>query len=324
MADILQRAREVFDVEIDALHHVRDLLDDRFVAVSRACLEAVSGGGKLILTGIGKSGYIGKKIAATLSSVGSPAVFMHPVEALHGDLGIMQEHDLMLALSYSGETDELLGMLAPAKRLGIKIIAITGNADSSLARLCDYVLPMPVPKEACPFNLAPTASTTALLAIGDALAMVLLQERGFTKENFGRLHPGGAIGRMVTMRAIDIMRSEDRSAIVGPDWKLRDALFRMSQARCGAAIVADEDRRLLGIFTDGDFRRRAEKDLNVLERPMREVMTSNPVSVQSSALAAEVLKLVEERHINGVIVLDDDGRVAGLIDVQDLPGLKLM
>ena len=323
MADILQRAREVFDVEIDALHHVRDLLDDRFVAVSRACLEAVSGGGKLILTGIGKSGYIGKKIAATLSSVGSPAVFMHPVEALHGDLGIMQEHDLMLALSYSGETDELLGMLAPAKRLGIKIIAITGNADSSLARLCDYVLPMPVPKEACPFNLAPTASTTALLAIGDALAMVLLQERGFTKENFGRLHPGGAIGRMVTMRAIDIMRSEDRSAIVGPDWKLRDALFRMSQARCGAAIVADEDRRLLGIFTDGDFRRRAGVP-DILTRNIAEVMTHNPASICQDALAVEVLRLVEARKVDDIIVTDADGKVVGVVDIQDLPGLKLM
>lgn len=324
MDDIIQRAQEVFDIEIEALRHVRDRLDGAFGDVCSVCLDALASGGKLILTGIGKSGYIGKKIAATLSSVGSPAVFMHPVEALHGDLGIMQKHDLLLALSYSGETEELLGMLAPAKRFGVKIVAVTGNADSSLAKLCDYVLPVPVPREACPFNLAPTASTTALLATGDALAMVLLRERGFTKENFGRLHPGGAIGRKVTMRAADIMRGENRSAIVGPDWKLRDVLERMSAAKCGAAIVVDGSRRLLGVFTDGDFRRRAEKNLDVLDRPVREVMTRNPVSVRSTALAVEVLKLVEERHINAVIVLNDDGGVAGMIDVQDLPGLRLM
>lgn len=322
--NILKHAREVFDIEIEGLAAVRDRLDDSFVEMARLCDECISAGGKLILTGIGKSGYIGKKIAATLSSVGSPSVFMHPVEALHGDLGIMQKHDLMIALSYSGETDELLGMLTPAKRLGVKVIAITGEGSSSLAHLSDLTVAMPVPREACPFNLAPTTSTTATLAVGDALAMVLLQMRGFTKENFGRLHPGGAIGRMVTMRVADIMRDAARSAMVTPELKVRDALCRMTGARCGAAIVTDAAGKLLGIFTDGDFRRRAEKDISVLDRTMSEVMTPHPAAVRASALAVEAVKMVEDRKINSVVAVDDEGRAVGLIDVQDLPGLKLM
>ena len=294
---ILERAREVFDTEA---------------------------GGKLVLTGVGKSGYIGKKIAATLSSVGSPAVFMHPVEARHGDLGIMQKNDLLIALSYSGETEELLVVLTPAKRLGVELVSITASRTSSLGRMSDLVVEMPVPKEACPFNLAPTTTTTALLVLGDALAMVLLDEHGFTKSDYGRLHPGGAIGRMVTLRAGDIMRGRDRSAIVCAEATVRDAIIRMSGARCGSAIIEDGDRRLLGIFTDGDFRRWAEKDMSVLERAMSEVMTPHPVAVHAGQLAVEVLKVLESRHIDDIVVLDDDDRVAGFIDVQDLPGLKLM
>ena len=324
MSRILDCARHVFDVEIEGLQHLRSGLDGSFETVVGVCLETLSAGGKLIFTGIGKSGYIAKKIGATLSSVGSPSVFLHPVEALHGDLGIMQKNDLMLAVSYSGETEELTRVIVPAKRLGVKVIAITGNAQSSLAQMSDYTLPMPVPREACPFDLAPTTSTTALLALGDALAMVLLQEQGFTKENYGRLHPGGAIGRAVTMRAVDVMRGGDRSAVVSPDMSVEDVLLAMTEARCGAAIVADEDRRLLGIFTDGDFRRWAKRDIGVISRRIEDVMTKNPAFVHAQDLAVEVLKVVEERHINGVIVLDADDRVAGLIDVQDLPGLKLM
>ncbi len=324
MSRILDCARHVFDVEIEGLQTLQRELDSSFETAAGVCLDTVNRGGKLILTGIGKSGYIAKKIAATLSSIGSPAVFLHPIEALHGDLGIMQKFDLMLAVSYSGETEELIGVIVPAKRLGVKIVAITGNKESSLARLCDYTLPMPIPREACPFNLAPTTSTTALLALGDALSMVMLQERGFTKENYGRLHPGGAIGRAVTMRAADVMRGGDRSAVVGPDMLVEDVLLAMTEARCGAAIVADGDRKLLGIFTDGDFRRSVKKDIGVLQCRISEVMTEHPAYVHADDLAVEVLKVVEERHINGVIVLDQSDRVAGLIDVQDLPGMKLM
>ncbi len=324
MDNILQRAREVFDIEIAGLLHVRDLLGESFEATVNLCSEATRRGGKLIFTGIGKSGHIGAKMAATLSSVGTPSVFMHPVEALHGDLGIMQKDDLMIALSYSGETDELLGMLVAAKRLGVKVVSITASAQSSLGKMSDLVIEMPVPQEACPFNLAPTTSTTVLLAIGDALAMVLLQARGFTKSDFGRLHPGGSIGRRVTLRAADIMRSGDRCPLLRPEQKLREALLRMTGARSGAAIVVDDANRLLGIFTDGDFRRRIEKDAQALERPLSEVMTPDPAAVKAEALAVEVVKIVEERHINSVIVVDEDRHVAGLIDVQDLPGFKLM
>ncbi|MDD3886508.1 MAG: KpsF/GutQ family sugar-phosphate isomerase [Victivallaceae bacterium] len=321
---IIERAQEVFDIEIDALQTLRGNLGDGFEKMVARCKETVQSGGKLVFTGVGKSGYIGKKIAATLSSVGSPSVFMHPVEARHGDLGIIQKHDLLIALSYSGETEELLVVLTPAKRLGIELVAITASAESTLGKMSDLVVEMPVPREACPFNLAPTATTTALLVLGDALAMVLLDCLGFTKNDYGRLHPGGAIGRMVTMRATDIMRDVEHSALVKTTDQVREGLFRMSHARCGSAIVVDDDRRLLGIFTDGDFRRWAAKDMTVLERTMGEVMTANPVSISSGSLAVEVMKLLEKKHIDDVVVTDDDGRVAGFIDVQDLPGLKLM
>jgi len=321
---ILERAREVFDTESCGIAAVRDNLGETFEELVERCMKTLSAGGKLVLTGIGKSGYIGKKIAATLSSVGSPSVFMHPVEARHGDLGILQKNDLLIALSYSGETEELLVVLAPAKRLGVELVAITASRNSSLGKMSDLVVEMPVPKEACPFNLAPTTTTTALLVLGDALAMVLLDEHGFTKNDYGRLHPGGAIGRMVTLRAGDIMRGRDRSAIVHVDATVRDAIIHMSSARCGSAIVEDDGRRLIGIFTDGDFRRWAEKDMSVLERSMGEVMTPHPVAVRAEQLAVEVLKVLESRHIDDIVVLDSDGCVAGFIDVQDLPGLKLM
>ncbi|MDD4818006.1 MAG: KpsF/GutQ family sugar-phosphate isomerase [Victivallaceae bacterium] len=324
MNRIIERAREVFDSEIEGMLTVRDSLGDSFIGAVNMALEALNSGNKLVFTGIGKSGYIGKKIAATLASVGSPSIFLHPVEALHGDLGVIQRGDLLFALSYSGETDELLGVIAPAKRLGIKLVAITGMPESRLAKLSDLTVAMTVKCEACPFNLAPTTTTTSLLALGDALAMVLLEKRGFTKEDFGRYHPGGAIGRAVTMRAADIMRKDDHFAIVSGDTQVREALYRMGKARCGSATIIDGEGRPIGIFTDGDFRRAAERDIEVLKRPMREVMTPNPCSVNIDCLAAQVLKLIEDRHINDIIVVDDGGKVAGLIDVQDLPGLKLM
>ncbi len=324
MSRILERAREVFDCEIDGLNTVRNSLGVEFEQAVGLAKNSLASGNKLIFTGIGKSGYIGKKIAATLSSVGSPSIFMHPVEALHGDLGIIRKGDLVFALSYSGETDELLGVIAPAKRLGIKVVAITGNADSRLAQLSELCIPMKVEQEACPFNLAPTTTTTALLALGDALAMVLLEVRGFTKEDFGRYHPGGAIGRAVTMRVSDIMRTGEHFASALPTTPVRDAIYTMGKARCGSTIIVDEQGFLKGIFTDGDFRRAAERDINVLTRSMAEVMTANPSFVKADALAVEVLKMIEERHINDIIVVDNNKKVVGLVDVQDLPGLKLL
>ena len=263
-------------------------------------------------------------MAATLSSVGSPAVFMHPVEARHGDLGIIQKNDLLIALSYSGETEELLVVLTPAKRLGVELVAITGNPESTLAKMSDLVVEMPVPREACPFNLAPTTTTTALLVLGDALALVLLDMHGFSKSDYGRLHPGGAIGRMVTTRAEDIMRKLENSALVKVESTVRETIYAMSHARCGSAIITDAENHLLGIFTDGDFRRLAEKEDKVLVFTMNEVMTKNPVSIKKDALAVEVLKILEQRRIDDIVVTDSNGIVCGFIDVQDLPGLKIM
>ncbi len=321
---VLDRAREVFDTEICGIGAVRDSLGASFEELVARCMATVGRGGKLVFTGIGKSGYIGQKIAATLSSVGSPSIFMHPVEARHGDLGMLQKNDLLIALSYSGETEELLIVLNPAKRLGVELIAITAGKASSLGKMSDLVVEMAVPREACPFNLAPTTTTTALLVLGDALAMVLLEQQGFTKNDYGRLHPGGAIGRMVTMRACDLMRNRERSAIVNVTESVRDAIIKMSGARCGSAIIEDGEGRLLGIFTDGDFRRWAEKDMSVLELSMEKVMTRNPVSVKAEQLAVEVIKVLENRRVDDIVVVDDDNRVQGFIDVQDLPGLKLM
>ena len=321
---ILKRAYEVFDTEIEGINAVRAKLSESFAELVQRCSDTIDRGGKLVITGVGKSGYIGKKMAATLSSVGNPSVFMHPVEARHGDLGLLQKDDLLIAISYSGETEELLAVLPPAKRLGVPLIAIAASKESSLGKMSDFTFEMPVPKEACPFNLAPTTSTTALLVLGDALAMVLLDQRGFTKSDYGRRHPGGAIGRMVTMSARDVMRKPENSALVKADLSVRETLYEMSRARSGAAIVVDDDNRLLGIFTDGDFRRRAADDENVLKRKMSEVMTVNPVTVKADSMVAEVVKVVESRRIDDLVVIDNDGKVAGFIDIQDLPGLKIM
>ncbi|MCI5778736.1 MAG: KpsF/GutQ family sugar-phosphate isomerase [Lentisphaeria bacterium] len=322
--DALELAREVFDIEIEGVTALRDELGPSFAALVDRCAAAVDAGGKIVLTGVGKSGYIGRKIAATLSSVGNPAVFMHPVEARHGDLGILQKNDLLVALSYSGETEELLVVLTPAKRLGVELAAVTASRNSTLGKMSDFVLEMPVPREACPFNLAPTTTTTALLVLGDALAMVLLNKHGFTKSDYGRRHPGGAIGRMVTMKAGDVMRKAAEIALVAPEATVRETLYAMSHARSGAAVVADGEKRLLGIFTDGDFRRRAADDDLVLTKRVGDLMTPNPVSIQADAQVVEVIKLVEKRRVDDLVVVDGSGRVAGLIDIQDLPGLKLM
>lgn len=324
MDEQLAIAREVFDIEIEALAHLRDNLDGSFLELAEKCHSILKGGGKLVLTGIGKSGYIAQKIAATLSSVGSTAIFVHPVEALHGDLGVICDQDLLLAISYSGETEELLAMMPGARRLGVFMVAVTGAPESRLAEFCDMTLEMAVPREACPFNLAPTATTTALLALGDALAMVLLRLHGFTKEDYGRYHPGGAIGRAVTLRVADIMRTGQALALVKADDTVKQSLLKMTTARCGSAIVVDDDDKLLGIFTDGDFRRHIERSVTVIDKSIGEVMTLNPSYVKADELAVEVLKVIESKKINDVVAVDMAGRVVGLVDVQDLPGLKLM
>ena len=322
--DVLLRARQVIDTEIEGLHALRDSLGEPFIQLVRQSLTVLERGGKLVLCGIGKSGHIGHKVAATLASTGSRAVFMHPVEAMHGDLGLLAAEDLLLAVSYSGETDELLAVLPAAKRLGASVVAITGNRNSRLAQWSDLVVPMTVPREACPFNLAPTTTTTALLALGDALAIVLLECRSFGRDDYARLHPAGAIGRSITLRVTDIMRSGERFAAVGPETPVRDALLAMTRARCGAVAVVAADGLLLGIFTDGDFRRHVTRDTAVLEAPIGSVMTPKPIVICADAIAVELVKLLEERKIDDVLVVDREQRAVGLVDIQDLPRFKVM
>lgn len=321
---ILERAREVIDIELSGVKKVRDELGAPFVALVRKCLDILHHGGKLVLCGVGKSGHISKKLAATLASTGARAVFMHPVEAMHGDLGIVSPQDLLLAVSYSGETDELLRVLPAVKRMAVPIVAITGKTDSRLAEFSDMVVPMPVEREACPFNLAPTTTTTALLALGDALAMVLLDCQDFQLSDYAMNHPAGAIGRTITLTVRDCMRTGEHCASVHPGTSVRDALLAMTKARDGAVAIVDDADKLLGIFTDGDFRRTMTADDNILHAPIESVMTPNPISINQKQMAVEILKLLERKKIDDVTVVDDNGRFVGMVDIQDLPKFKVM
>lgn len=321
---ILERAREVIDIELSGVKKVRDELGAPFVALVRKCLDILHHGGKLVLCGVGKSGHISKKLAATLASTGARAVFMHPVEAMHGDLGIVSPQDLLLAVSYSGETDELLRVLPAVKRMAVPIVAITGKTDSRLAEFSDMVVPMPVEREACPFNLAPTTTTTALLALGDALAMVLLDCQDFQLSDYAMNHPAGAIGRTITLTVKDCMRTGEHCASVHPGTSVRDALLAMTKARDGAVAIVDDADKLLGIFTDGDFRRAMTADDNILHAPIESVMTPNPISINQKQMAVEILKLLERKKIDDVTVVDDNGRFVGMVDIQDLPKFKVM
>lgn len=321
---ILERAREVIDIELSGVKKVRDELGAPFVALVRKCLDILHHGGKLVLCGVGKSGHISKKLAATLASTGARAVFMHPVEAMHGDLGIVSPQDLLLAVSYSGETDELLRVLPAVKRMAVPIVAITGKTDSRLAEFSDMVVPMPVEREACPFNLAPTTTTTALLALGDALAMVLLDCQDFQLSDYAMNHPAGAIGRTITLTVRDCMRTGEHCASVHPGTSVRDALLAMTKARDGAVAIVDNADKLLGIFTDGDFRRAMTANDNILHAPIESVMTPTPISINQKQMAVEILKLLERKKIDDVTVVDDNGRFVGMVDIQDLPKFKVM
>ncbi|HWN96272.1 MAG TPA: KpsF/GutQ family sugar-phosphate isomerase [Methylomirabilota bacterium] len=320
----LARAREVFDIEIAALKAVRAQLDGAFEQAVALVTAAVGQRGKVIVVGIGKSGNIGRKIAATLTSTGSTSVVLNSVDALHGDLGIVNDGDVILALSYSGESEELLNLVPALKRFAVKIISFTGVPRSSLARYSDVVINVRVPKEACPFNLAPTASTTAMLAMGDALAMAVLQGRGFKQSDFAKYHPSGAIGRALLVRVKDIMRSGARNAVASQKLKVREALLVMTKAKSGSLSVVNERGKLAGIFTDGDFRRHMAEDDDLLSQPLASVMTRNPISVRDEALAAEALKIFNERNIDDLIVVNSKKEPVGLIDSQDLPKLKFM
>lgn len=320
----LAHAREVFDIELAALKAVRSQLDGAFEQAVETIVESLSQRGKVVIVGIGKSGNIGQKIAATLTSTGSTSVVLNSVDALHGDLGIVNDGDVIIALSYSGESEELLNLLPALKRFLVKIIAITGNPKSSLALHSNVVLNVRVPKEACPFNLAPTASTTAMLVMGDALAMSVLQARGFKKSDFARYHPSGAIGRAMLLRVGDIMRSGERNAVAREDVTVKEALLVMTQAKSGSLGIVNARGKLVGVFTDGDFRRRMSADEDILQRQLKDVMTRNPICVRSDALAIEAVKTFNERNIDDLIVVNAKGEPVGLVDSQDLPKLKIM
>jgi arabinose-5-phosphate isomerase len=320
------RARAVFDTEIAALRAVRRQIDDAFSRAVESLIECLTRRGKLVVVGIGKSGNLAGKIAATLTSTGTTSVVLNAVDALHGDLGVINDGDVVLALSYSGETDELLHLLPSLKRLAWRIIGMTGSPRSTLGKHADIVLNCRVPREACPFNLAPTASTTAMLALGDALAVAVMEARGFKKPEYARFHPAGAIGRALLVKVADVMRTGPRNPLCPASASVRDALLVMTRAKAGSVSVTSPKGRLVGVFTDGDLRRLMGQggDGEVMERKLAEVMTRNPVTVREDALAAEALRIFNERNIDDLIAVNARREPVGVVDLQDLPRLKLV
>ncbi|MEO7952587.1 MAG: KpsF/GutQ family sugar-phosphate isomerase [Polaromonas sp.] len=318
---VLSLARKTFEIEAAAVLALAARVGDEFVeAVGRI----VDCPGRVVVMGMGKSGHIGRKIAATLASTGTPALFVHPAEASHGDLGMIQPSDVVLAISNSGESEELVAILPVLSRLGLTLIAITGGLQSALARQADVVLDSSVAREACPLNLAPTASTMAQLALGDALAVALLDARGFREEDFARSHPGGALGRKLLTHVHDVMRSGDAVPRVGPQTSFTDLMREMSAKGLGASAVVDEQQRVLGIFTDGDLRRLVEKGVDLRSRTAQEVMHADPRTVLASSLAVEAVALMELHRITSVLVVDEAGALCGALNTNDLMRAKVI
>ncbi|MFP4154277.1 MAG: SIS domain-containing protein [Halothiobacillaceae bacterium] len=313
--NLIDLGRSVLRAESDAVRALADRVDQQFVD---ACNLLYACSGRVVVTGMGKSGHVGGKIAATLASTGTPAFFVHPGEASHGDLGMVTAEDILLVLSNSGETAEILALLPGIKRLGLPMVALTGRAGSTLAEAATVHLDVSVDREACPLNLAPTTSTTAALAMGDALAVALLDARGFTPEDFARAHPGGALGRRLLLHVEDIMHRDDRIPRVPSSALLRNALLEITSKGLGMTCVVDSEDRLLGIFTDGDLRRVLDRDVSVLDCPIEQVMTRDPQTCPPQMLAAEALGLMESRKINALVVIDTRGRVAGALNMHDL------
>jgi len=311
----LAAGRRALTIEAEAVAALSERLDEAFVAACRTCLGCQ---GRVVVTGMGKSGHVAGKIAATLASTGTPAFFLHPAEASHGDLGMITRQDVVLALSNSGETAEVLTILPLIKRMGVPLVSMTGNPASTLARESDVHLDVRVPAEACPLNLAPTASTTASLAMGDALAVALLEMRGFTSEDFARSHPGGALGRRLLLRVEDIMRTGDALPTVLATTPLSGGLLEMSRKGLGLTAIVDEDRRVLGIYTDGDLRRTLDHQVDVHRTPMSDVMTRGCKTIGPGELAAEAVRLMEQHRITGLLVVDEAGRLVGALNVHDL------
>ena len=314
--DFAASARRVFESERDGLAAVAARVDGAFTA---ACQRILACRGRVVCTGMGKSGHIARKIAATLASTGTPAFYVHPGEAAHGDIGMITDADIVLALSYSGESDEILLLLPAIKRQGNPVIAMTGRAESTLAREADLHLDVSVPTEACPLSLAPTTSTTASLAMGDALAVALLEARGFTADDFARSHPAGALGRRLLLRITDVMHAGDEVPRVGPDASITEALVEITRKRLGMTAVADADGRLLGLYTDGDLRRSLDDDhVDLRNTRIDAVMTRSPRTIGADALAVEAAQLMETHKINALLVVDGAQRLVGALNIHDL------
>jgi arabinose-5-phosphate isomerase len=321
-AALLAAGRRALGIEAAAVEALAPRLDATFVAACRICLACA---GRVVVTGMGKSGHVGGKIAATLASTGTPAFFLHPAEASHGDIGMIAREDVVLAISSSGETAEVVTLLPYVKRLGVPLIAMTGNPRSTLAREAAVHLDVSVAEEACPLNLAPTASTTATLAMGDALAVALLEARGFTAQDFARSHPGGALGRRLLVHVEDVMRRGDEQLPrVAPDAPLSEGLLEMSRKGLGFTTVVDDAGRVLGVFTDGDLRRALDHAVDVRNTRMREVMTTGAKSIGPRELAAEAVHIMETHRITALPVLDEQGRLVGALNVHDLFRAKVM
>mgnify|MGYP003740997849 CR=1 FL=1 len=314
-AALVSSGRRVFEIERQALDAVAAGLGEAFAA---ACQRILDSRGRVVCTGMGKSGHVARKIAATLASTGTPAFYVHPGEAGHGDLGMITEADVVLALSYSGESDELLMLLPVLKRQGNVLVSMTGRPGSSLAQAADVHLDVSVPAEACPLALAPTSSTTASLAMGDALAVALLDARGFTADDFARSHPAGSLGRRLLLHITDVMHHGDELPCVDADATLSEALVEMSRKRLGMTAVVDAGQRLIGLFTDGDLRRALDSEVDVRSARIVDVMTRDPRTIGADKLAVEAARLMETQKINGLIVVDDAGRAVGALNIHDL------
>jgi arabinose-5-phosphate isomerase len=313
--DFKALGKEVLEIERQAIDDLQQYLDVNF---DRACQTLFDCRGRVIVIGMGKSGHIGGKIAATLASTGTPSFFVHPGEASHGDLGMVTEHDVVIAISNSGETAEVLNIIPVIKRLGVKLVAMTGNPESTLSRLADVHVCIKVEQEACPLGLAPTASTTATLVMGDALAVALLKARGFTADDFALSHPGGSLGKRLLLRLQDLMHTGERVPVTHKSALISEALLEMSRKGLGMTAIVDDNQRLAGIFTDGDLRRILDNRIDVHSTGINEVMTRSCTTANADMLAAQALKLMQDRKINGLIIIDEDGKPVGAMNMHDL------
>jgi arabinose-5-phosphate isomerase len=312
---IKKRIKKVLEIEANAIKDTISEIDKEFVKATKILLNCK---GRIVVSGMGKPGIIAQKISATLASTGTPSLWLHPAEAVHGDLGKVTREDVVIILSNSGETKEITELLPIIKRIGAKLIAITSKPDSTLARFSDAVLKINIKREACPLGLAPTASTTAMLAVGDAIAVILLELKGFKEEDYAFYHPGGTLGKKLLLKVEDIMRKEENHPKVYLDTTVQEALLKITKARAGSATVIDKKGKLRGIFTDGDLRRWIEKDPHLINRKMRTVMTKNPKVVKVGSLAAEAGRIMQDYKIDELIVADEKNKPVGLLDIQDL------